>query len=124
MAGMPPQGSTSEMRQENPPRRTEENRVGRRRCRPPPAPEERRTETQWRRVPGLRAHSEAGQGGPQMRFILGIIIGGALTVGGAYVADRVSAAAAKPVMVNWDVVAKNFDSVTTRAREGWRTIAG
>jgi len=59
-----------------------------------------------------------------MRFILGIIIGGALTVGGAYVADRVSAAAAKPIMVNWDVVAKNFDSVTTRAREGWRKIAG
>jgi hypothetical protein len=27
-------------------------------------------------------------------------------------------------MVNWDVVAKNFDSVTTRAREGWKKIAG
>ena len=53
-----------------------------------------------------------------MRFILGIIIGCALTIGGAYVADRLSAAAAEPVMVNWDVVAKNFDSVTTRAREG------
>jgi hypothetical protein len=59
-----------------------------------------------------------------MRFILGIIIGGVLTVGGAYFADKISAAAAKPVMVNWDVVAKNFDSVTTRAREGWKKIAG
>ena len=56
-----------------------------------------------------------------MRFILGIIIGCALTIGGAYVADRLSAAAA---MVNWDVVAKNFDSVTTRAREGWKKIVG
>jgi hypothetical protein len=59
-----------------------------------------------------------------MRFILGIIIGCALTIGGAYVADRLSAAAAQPVMVNWDVVAKNFDSVTTRAREGWKKIVG
>ncbi|HET9817384.1 MAG TPA: hypothetical protein VFQ33_16630 [Xanthobacteraceae bacterium] len=59
-----------------------------------------------------------------MRFILGIIIGCALTVGGAYVVDRISVAAAKPVMVNWDVVAKNFDSATTRAREGWKKIAG
>ena len=31
-----------------------------------------------------------------MRFILGIIIGCVLTIGGAYVADRVSAADAKP----------------------------
>ena len=59
-----------------------------------------------------------------MRFILGIIIGGVLTIGGAYVADRLSAAAAQPVMVNWDVVAKNLDSVTTRAREGWKKIVG
>ena len=59
-----------------------------------------------------------------MRFILGIIIGCALPIGGAYVVDRISVAAAKPVMVNWDVVAKNFDSATTRAREGWKKIAG
>jgi hypothetical protein len=59
-----------------------------------------------------------------MRFILGIIIGCALTVGGAYVADKISVAADQPVMVNWDVVAKNVDSVTTRAREGWKKIAG
>ena len=65
-----------------------------------------------------------GRGDSQMRFILGIIIGCALTVAGAYVADRVSVAAAQPAMVNWDVVAKNFDSVTTRAREGWKKIAG
>ena len=59
-----------------------------------------------------------------MRFILGIIIGCALTIGGAYIVDRISVAAAKPVMVNWDVVAKNFDSATTRAREGGKKIAG
>jgi hypothetical protein len=59
-----------------------------------------------------------------MRLIVGIIIGCALTVGGAYIADTVSAAGAKPVMVNWEVVAKNLDSVTTLARASWKRIAG
>jgi len=59
-----------------------------------------------------------------MRFILGIIIGCALTVGGAYVADSMSSPTAGGKMVNWDVVAKNLDTVTTLAREGWKKIAG
>src|SRR5437016_1965451 len=58
-----------------------------------------------------------------MRFILGIIIGCALTVGVAYVVDS-SAPAGGPKMVNWEVVAKNLDTVTTLAREGWKKIAG
>lgn len=58
-----------------------------------------------------------------MRFFFGLIIGGLLTVGGAYLIDSTSGAAAKP-MVNWDVVAKHVDSVTTMAREGWKKIAG
>ena len=60
-----------------------------------------------------------------MRFIFGLIVGFALTVGGAYVADTISppAAGAKP-MVNWDVVAKNVDSLTALAREGWKKITG
>jgi hypothetical protein len=58
-----------------------------------------------------------------MRLLLGIIVGGALTVGGAYVADALSGPEAKP-MVNWDVVAKNVDSVTTLARAGWKRITG
>jgi hypothetical protein len=58
-----------------------------------------------------------------MRLLLGIILGVALTVGGAYVTDAVSGAEAKP-MVNWDVVAKNVDHVTTLARAGWKRIAG
>jgi hypothetical protein len=59
-----------------------------------------------------------------MRLILGIIIGCALTVGGAYVVDNMSSAAPGSKMVNWDVVAKNVDTVTTLAREGWKKIAG
>jgi hypothetical protein len=62
--------------------------------------------------------------GDYMRLLVGIIVGCALTVGGAYIADTVSAAGAKPVMVNWDVVAKNLDSVTTLARAGWKKIVG
>jgi hypothetical protein len=35
-----------------------------------------------------------------------------------------SSDAAKRPMVNWDVVAKNLDSVTALAREGWKKIVG
>ena len=58
-----------------------------------------------------------------MRLFFGIILGFLLTVGGAYVTDKLSSAGAKP-MVNWDVVEKNLDSVTTLAREGWKKITG
>ena len=57
-----------------------------------------------------------------MRLFLGIIIGIALTIGGTYVAD--SMAGTGPRMVNWDVVSKNFESITSLAREGWKKIAG
>jgi hypothetical protein len=58
-----------------------------------------------------------------MRLILGIIIGGALTIGGAYVADKSAAPSAQP-MVNWDVVGKNVNSLTGMARDGWKKITG
>ena len=59
-----------------------------------------------------------------MRLILGIIIGCALTVGGAYLVDSMSSPAAGGKMVNWDVVTKRVDAVTALAREGWKKIAG
>src|SRR5215813_9279209 len=71
-----------------------------------------------------RGSPQGSARGTSMRLIVGIIIGCALTVGGAYVADAMATAGAKPVMVNWDVVAKNLDSVTTLARAGWKKIAG
>jgi hypothetical protein len=58
-----------------------------------------------------------------MRLILGIIIGGALTIGGAYVADKTEASGAQP-MVNWDVVGKNVNTLTGMARDGWKKITG
>ena len=71
-----------------------------------------------------RGSQQGSVRGTSMRLIVGIILGCALTVGGAYVADTMATAGAKPVMVNWDVVAKNLDSVTTLARAGWKRIAG
>jgi hypothetical protein len=59
-----------------------------------------------------------------MRFILGLIVGCAITIGGAYVVDAMSSPAPGAKMVNWDVVAKNLDSVTALAKEGWKKITG
>jgi hypothetical protein len=58
-----------------------------------------------------------------MRLIFGIIIGAALTVGGAYIADAMADKEAKPI-VNWEVVGKNIDAVTALARAGWKRIDG
>ena len=57
-----------------------------------------------------------------MRFLLGLIVGCALTIGAAYVTD-VASAPRKP-MVNWDVVATHVDAVTALARQGWKKITG
>ena len=56
-----------------------------------------------------------------MRLFFGIIIGFALTVGGAYVSDMSSGA--QP-MVHWDVVGKNVNTLTGLARDGWKKITG
>ena len=60
-----------------------------------------------------------------MRLIFGMILGSALTIGAAYIADSTDrgSATARP-MVNWDIVAKNVDSLTELARNGWKKIAG
>jgi hypothetical protein len=58
-----------------------------------------------------------------MRLIFGMIIGAALTVGGADIADAMADRETKPI-VNWSVVAENIDTVTALARAGWKRIAG
>jgi hypothetical protein len=66
------------------------------------------------------------QGERDMRLILGIILGVALTVGGAYVSDTATkspSSDARP-MVNWDVVAKNVDYVTGLVKQGWAKLTG
>src|SRR3954462_9720728 len=50
------------------------------------------------------------EGEQSMRLILGMILGTALTVGGAYISDAtISRSPEARPMVNWDVVSKNFD---------------
>ena len=60
-----------------------------------------------------------------MRLLLGMILGAALTVGGAYISDTATkpAAGVEPrPMVNWDVVGRNFDSVTAMVKDGWNKL--
>jgi hypothetical protein len=62
-----------------------------------------------------------------MRVLIGIILGAALTVGGAYLYDShmaqgASASAQRP-MVNWDVVGTKWNHLTERARAEWNRIA-
>ena len=59
-----------------------------------------------------------------MRLFFGMILGCAITVGGAYVADNMSSAPGVRPMVNWDVVAQNFSGVIALAKDGWKKIAG
>jgi hypothetical protein len=66
-----------------------------------------------------------------MRLLLGIILGGALTVGGAYLYDSQNARSAgnaptsvQRPMVNWDVVGTKWEHLSVRARAEWTRLAG
>ncbi len=62
-----------------------------------------------------------------MRVLLGIILGGILTVGGAYLYDShhaLEAANAQRPLVNWDVVNTKLDKLNARARAEWQRVAG
>ncbi len=56
-----------------------------------------------------------------MRLIFGMILGAAMTVGGAYVSDTAQKSDADR-MVNWQVVSKNVDAVTTMVKQGWAKL--
>lgn len=66
-----------------------------------------------------------------MRLLLGIILGGILTIGAAYLYDNHNAATAADArssvqrhLVNWDVVGRKWDRLTDRARSEWGKLAG
>ena len=66
-----------------------------------------------------------------MRTLLGIILGGFLTVGSAYLYDSHKAleaanapAAAQRPLVNWDVVNTKWQKLSARARSEWFRVAG
>ncbi len=64
-----------------------------------------------------------------MRTFLGIILGIALTIGGAFVADGLRPAAGpdgtevRP-MVNWDVVGEKCKTLATAVQDGWNRLTG
>lgn len=62
-----------------------------------------------------------------MRFLLGIIVGAALTVLTAYAVDNRSVVAGTEVttthrMVNWDVVSQNWQQFSVRVRSEWQRL--
>ena len=66
-----------------------------------------------------------------MRVLLGIILGGILTVGGAYLYDSHKAleaanapASVQRPLVNWDVVGSKWQKLSTRTRAEWIRVAG
>ena len=66
-----------------------------------------------------------------MRILFGIILGGFLVVGGAYVYDSHNAleaanapASVQRPLVNWDVVETKWQQLTVRARSEWFRVAG
>jgi hypothetical protein len=70
-----------------------------------------------------------------MRFLVGMVLGAALTVGGAYLYDSQHAAPALAAptsaqmraderpLVNWDVVAVKWSQLTRRAHAEWSRLA-
>lgn len=66
-----------------------------------------------------------------MRLLFGIILGGVLTVGGAYLYDSHNAleaanspAAVQRPLVNWDIVGTKWEGLTERARSEWTRLNG
>jgi hypothetical protein len=59
-----------------------------------------------------------------MRLLFGMILGFALTVGGAYISDTAKSGADARPMVNWDVVGKNVEAVTVMIKQGWAKLTG
>ena len=65
-----------------------------------------------------------------MRLLLGIILGAAITIAGAYIHDRNSAGpagndvtvAAERPMVNWDVVGVKWNNLREGAQHQWDRI--
>ena len=63
-----------------------------------------------------------------MRLLFGMIIGAALTIGGAYISDTwptgtANGTAEHRPMVNWDVVSNNFATARERAQEVWNNLS-
>lgn len=64
-----------------------------------------------------------------MRFILGLIVGIVLTIGGVYVIDNMHPApgtgeTSARRMVNWDVVNADMQGVSSTIQDAWARLTG
>ena len=59
-----------------------------------------------------------------MRLFFGIILGIILTVGGAWIADSMSARDATTQMVNWSVVQTRFADLGNNVKGMWGRLTG
>jgi hypothetical protein len=59
------------------------------------------------------------EGAAGMRFLLGVIIGALLTIGGAYIADSRTDPLQGTRMVNWTVVGERVDELTADLQKMW-----
>jgi hypothetical protein len=62
-----------------------------------------------------------------LRILFGMILGAALTIGGAYLHDTQFVGrpgVERQVMVNWDVVSRNWNQLTARVRQEWNRLTG
>src|SRR5262249_16761240 len=78
--------------------------------------------SQWRRVHGLTASASSLES--HMRLFFGLILGCALTIGGAYLVDNMQSGPRARPLIDWGVVRKNIDGVVALARDSWKKIAG
>ncbi len=66
-----------------------------------------------------------------MQTILGMILGAALLIGGVYIYDSMQSSAVaggqvatgSRTIVNWDIAAKQWNALKTRAHEDWTKIS-
>ena len=67
-----------------------------------------------------------------MRLLLGIVLGVFLTVGFAYLYDASTSSPSEPTaqtrveqrpMVNWDVVTRDWQGLSSRVRSTWKKLA-
>jgi len=54
-----------------------------------------------------------------MRFLVGFILGVALTIIAVYVLDRGAGGTEEKRIVNWDVVSEKVDALTAEGQKAW-----
>ena len=59
-----------------------------------------------------------------MRFMIGVILGAALIVGGAWYVDKYQVGSLGGPLVNWERIDKGWVDVRNSVRQQWRKLTG